>query len=142
MWYTCGVELAVALTTDANNPDVGDLYLDESGDAVLLTSLADEVATRLATRFNFFRGEWFLDQRLGTPYFESILVKGPRDSILRSVLSQVITGCSGVATLDSLDLSVSSDGHLSVVFACTCADGSVFSSADYPPFLVLYARQN
>ena len=56
--------------------------LDNAGDIVtsgnqfLATGSAEEVAQNVRTRLRFYLGEWFLDTRIGTPWFDSDNVKG------------------------------------------------------------------
>jgi hypothetical protein len=129
-------ELGVVLSADVDNPDVGDLALDATGNAVGKTSLAECVQQRLTVRLNFFRGEWFLDLDAGTPYFEYILVKAPQDRLIRMVFAQVIGGCEGVAQLTRLSYSISRDRRMTLSFDAQLADGSTFRSVEYPPFVV------
>lgn len=134
------MELAVTTTVSVTNPDVGDLFLSETGDAVLLTELAQEVAQRLTVRLNFFRGEWFLDTREGTPYYETILVKSPSDRIIRSVFGQVIRGTQGVASLEKFSYRIDSRARtLSLTFQARLNDGSTLRSTDFQPFTVVYS---
>jgi hypothetical protein len=134
------MELACVTTTDLNNPDVGDLRLSDLGDIVLLTALAAEVSQRLTVRLNFFRGEWFLDQREGTPYYETILVKSPSDRIIRAVFGQVIRGTEGVAALEKFSYVINSRTRsLSINFQAKLVDGSTLRSTDFQPFVVVYA---
>jgi len=130
------MELAVTLTETVANPIVGDLYLGDDGNEVVHTDLALEVVQRLNVRFLFFKGEWFLNLDSGTPWFQSLLVKGPSDAVIRSVIGQVITGTEGVATLVSLSYSISRARHLSVTFKAKLNDGSVLDSRDFQPFVV------
>jgi hypothetical protein len=132
------VELKCVIKTDLNNPDLGDLYLGDDGDAVLIpdSELGAQVAQRLTVRFNFFLGEWFLDLNEGTPWFQRIMVKAPSDKVIRAVLTNVILGCEGIATLDQLSYSIGRDRLLSVTFKATLTDGTVFSSTQYAAFTV------
>jgi hypothetical protein len=133
------MELACVITADLQNPDVGDLRLDATGNIVILTELAAEVAQRLTVRFNFFKGEWLLDLREGTPWFQTILVKSPSDRVIRSVFSQVITQCPGVAALEKFAYSIDSRTRaLTVTFHAKLVDGSTLSSTDFAPFTVVY----
>lgn len=129
------MELAVTTTTTPENPDAGDLALDDAGSEVLLTTLADEVAQRLHVRLRFFRGEWFLNLLEGVPYYEEILTLGPTDEVIRGVFSSVISETEGVAALVSLNYSIS-NRVLTLAFEARLEDGTTFSTSDYPPFVV------
>lgn len=105
------LRLVTAATTA--NPNVHDLYLDDSGQLELIgddlldtESYARCIAQRIKCRILLIRGEWYLDQRIGTPWKESILTKGTTATTLRRILRQVIEGTPGVKELRSLTVSM------------------------------------
>ncbi len=59
-----------------------------NGDLVLLTGLA-WARQQLASRFKFFLGEFFLDQREGVPYYRDVFIKNPDLRVIRSVFRKV-----------------------------------------------------
>jgi hypothetical protein len=128
------MELAVTRTATLTNPDVGDLQLDDKGDVVLLTSLAEEVAQRLFVRLQFFAGEWFMDLNEGTPYYQSILRKAS-DSVVRSIFRQVIDGTEGVSEVQQFSYSVA-QRNLTLRFRARLTDGTAFRSEDFGPFTI------
>ncbi len=130
------MELKVAIKVDLNNPDLGDLYLDDNGLEVLEQDLGAEVAQRLTVRFNFFLGEWFLDTTEGTPWFQRVLVKAPSDRVIRTVLTNVIVATEGVASIVSLAYDIGRDRRLSVRFVCQLVDGTTFRSTEFAQFQV------
>lgn len=132
------MELKVVLIVDLNNPDIGDLYLDDAGQEVLIpdSDLGSQVAQRVTVRFNFFLGEWFLDATEGTPWFQRIFVKGPSDRTVRTVLNQVIGETEGVAQVTQLLYQISRERKLSVQFKALLADGTTFDSTKYPQFQI------
>lgn len=85
---------------------MADLALDNSGDLLFtngnLTLFIDDDALvqHLQIRLRFFLAEWFLDTRLGIPYFENVLVKNPNLVIVRGILRQVILTTPGVASIE------------------------------------------
>lgn len=124
---------------DAENPDVGDLRLS-AGDVVWETDLGQEVAQRLLTRLNFWRGEWFLNTSAGTPYVQAILgIKAVPHSVVRAVFSSVVLGTPGVASLDRLEFTIGTDRRLVLDFVARLTNGQVFRSSDFGPFVVNYA---
>lgn len=130
------MELAIALKIDGENPTVGDLQLS-GGDLVWLDDFALETAQRLTVKFNFFRGEWFLDRRQGTPWYQELLVKEPDRNVARGVFRQIILSDPGVAEIISLTLSEpDSDRQAEVVFSARLKNGAVLRSTDHGPFLV------
>ncbi len=130
------LELAVVLEATPGNPDVGDLYLTDSGEEWLVTELGRAVIQRLTVRFNFFLNEWFLDATEGTPWFQRILVKAPSDRIIRTVLNNVIVETEGVASLQALSYSISRERKLTVAFKAILADNSTIDTQTYGRFQV------
>lgn len=105
-----------------------DLALDEYGDLALpprLLTGADAVAQRLGIRLRRWSGEWFLDQREGIPYLQSILRKGVDLPLVEALFRRCILETPGVASLASftseLDRSVR---RLSISFEARLIDGS------------------
>lgn len=130
------MELKTCIKVDLNNPDLGDLYLDNNGMEVLEQDLGAEVAQRITVRFNFFLGEWFLDATEGTPWFQRVLVKAPSDRVIRTVLTQIIVNTEGVANIVSLAYDIDKFRRLSVRFVAQLVDGTTFRSTDYAQFQV------
>ena len=132
-------ELGVSIVsdgTDPNNPDAGDLLLDALGREVLVTDLAQEVAQRLTTRFQFEKGEWPLDLTEGTPFYSTILTKNPGDRVIRAVFDQVILGTEGVSQMVSFDYTITPQRVMSVSFRCRLTNGVTFVSSDFGTFVV------
>jgi len=89
---------------------MADLALNEEGDLLLTdNSLAvvegdDAIVQHLAIRLQFFLGEWFLDTRLGVPYFNQVLIKNPNLVVVRGLFRQVILTTPGVDTIEEFEL--------------------------------------
>ena len=127
--------IRLAMAIDANNPVIGDIYIGPDGKTRLTASLSEEVQQNLWLRFQFFLGEWFLDQRAGVPWFQQILGIKNSDANVSQILQRVITTCPGVATLTSFALN-RSGRTAAPTFACTLNNGQVLTSADFPPFVL------
>lgn len=90
---------------------MADFKLDEFGDLDLssgdieIVRGADAIAQHLKIRLRSVRGNWFLDQRVGLPYFKQILVKSPNLIAVRSIFRAAITSTPGVIELQRFDLS-------------------------------------
>jgi len=84
------------LQLDTTNAD-----LEIINGELLLTSGIDSIRQHLQIRFQFFRGEWSLDLRLGVPWFEEVLRKAPDLQVVRSLLRDVILTTPGVISLSS-----------------------------------------
>lgn len=96
-----------------------------SGDLQFVTG-ADAVAQHLKIRLRFFSGEWFLDTRIGIPYFASFFVKQPNLSAIESIYRRAITTTPGVDKLERYDQTFDRDTReLSVSFSARLAGDDV-----------------
>ena len=104
---------------DAN----GDMFLDDSGSIVLVTG-DEAIAQQLSIRFKFALGEWFLDTRIGVPYFQEILVKNPNLTRVRGIYRQLITSTPGIDAIESFSLTLDTPTRkLSLSFLARKTDG-------------------
>jgi hypothetical protein len=111
---------------------VGDL--DLTGHRLNLISGSDAIRQQVIIRCKFFYEEWFLDERLGIPYFRDILIKNPNLDLVRSLYRQTILGTPGVATLPTLDLDLdTATRELTVTFVATTDTGETL---EFQPFIV------
>ena len=109
------------LRLDTNTGD-----LDMSLGTPQLVTGREAIAQKIRIRLRFFRGEWFLDTRLGVPYFESILKKNPNKNVVASLFQQVVLKTPGVTALKSFALSINKQTRvLSVTFEAATTDGDV-----------------
>lgn len=67
---------------------------------------ADAVLQRVWIRLRMFLGEWFLDQRIGVPWRERILIKGADIRDVRQILTRVVEGTPGVARVETFDCTL------------------------------------
>ncbi len=125
------------------------LAITQSGDLALtynargqgnLALVSDPVVAgliKLRNRFVFFLGEWFLDTRIGTPWFQYVLVKNPDLAVVRRMIRAVIESCPVIASCDSVDLSYNPSARtLSFTFAATANDGRTVTGGSGVPFIV------
>jgi len=98
-------------TVTAANPHLHDLELDASGqipwiggDIEDTADYAAMVAQRFKCRALQLRGEWYLDQRTGTPWEQRIWRKGANAETLRQVLRAVAEGTPGIRQLVSMEI--------------------------------------
>lgn len=120
---------------------MSDIQLDNNGDLDLSTGSpqlvtgANAVAQNLRIRLRFFLGEWFLDQRLGVPYFEQILGRKLKQPLVQEIFKQVIVTTPGVEEL--LAFALTFDGRtrqLSLTFRVRALSGDVIDFSE--PFVV------
>lgn len=87
-----------------------DLKLDSTGDLDITNNKfsfvdgIDYIAQSWKIRCLTILGEWFLDQRVGIPYFEHIFVKGPNEGLIREIFRQATYSVSGIKEITSLEL--------------------------------------
>lgn len=86
----------IAFSELAMDPVTGDLAIP-----VHVVTGADAVIQKYRQRVRFFRGEWFLDQRLGVTYLQTIFIKAPNQIFVDAVFRAVLEGTPGVATVDA-----------------------------------------
>ena len=99
-------------TVTGANPTLHDLFLDDSGQLVWtggdITDEADYarmVAQRVKCRWLQLRGEWYMDQRTGTPWYQRLLRKGANANTLRLVLTNVALNTPGIRQVDSIEVA-------------------------------------
>lgn len=83
----------------------GDLRLDENGNFVFLHGGPEEMLQRIVARLRMFKGEWFLDTRLGIPYFQNVLVRSPNLPAISAMFRRVILTTPGVLEIVSFQLT-------------------------------------
>ena len=79
--------------------------LDLTGNQLSLTpDRTSSVAQHLKIRLRFFQREWFLDTRLGIPYFERILVKRPNMSAVARIFREAVRETAGIKAISTFNI--------------------------------------
>lgn len=108
----------------ALDPVTHDLYLDPDGRIAIAQTPLDQ---RIDCRLRTFRGEFWLDQSIGIPYFQEILKKNPDLQAVRAAFASEIQKVAGVKTLNSLSLEINREQRkLTVTFNVTGTDSLVY----------------
>ena len=94
-----------------------------SGDAIVITETYS-IRQNLDIRMQFFQGEWFLDRRLGVPWFQTILVKGTGLPLVNSILKRTILETPGVLELVSYNSTYNGANRSLSVTAQARVEGS------------------
>ena len=82
----------------------GDLDIT-NGRLSLVTGL-QEKAQKINNRLGLFRGEWFIDQRIGTLWWERILgIKNPDLFLVKRVLRNAILSVPGILDIEEEEIS-------------------------------------
>jgi hypothetical protein len=109
----------------------GEGDLDMTGGGAALVSGNDETIQNVKIRLRFFRGEWFLDNRLGVPFFADVLVKRPDLQLVEFDLLSAITATPGIAQVTAFSLDWSRAARsLRVDFAALTDSGQAFVLAE------------
>lgn len=108
-----------------------------NGQLTVVTDLSECIARKLQNRFQLFRGEWFLDTRIGVPYYEAVLVANPDLGVIRQIFTQVITSVEGVADVQDIELDFDrSTRELSFSFRALADTGATITGGSEQDFIV------
>ena len=91
--------------TDFGLDEDGDEYADSTG--LAMTGDLQGIRQQVMLRLGFFRGEWFLDEERGVPWYEEILIKNPNLIRIREIFRDAILSVSGIREVTYLDLRFS-----------------------------------
>jgi hypothetical protein len=105
----------------------------------LVTDPALAGAIKLRNRFRLFAGEWFLDTRVGVPYFTSVFgVKNPDLRLLRQLFTRVILQTPPFVAVSELDVTFDASTRTAALtfIAQTDTGALVKFSGDGEPFII------
>lgn len=115
------------------------LAFNATGDLDFPIRLADgteAVLQKIRARLRFFLGEWFLDRRLGVPYYTKILVKNPNLALVSSIFRRVIRGTPGVHSVKYVRVRLDNKARIAYVsFEARTSEGAQMRISD-EPFIV------
>lgn len=87
------------------------------------------IAQRVLIRLRTFKGEWFLDENIGVPYFQQILggkgIEAAAAAIFRSIIEQT----DGITKLESISVK-RTDRLLSISFRASTDAGALALTFD------------
>jgi hypothetical protein len=110
------------------DPITGDL--DMSQGLRFTEDLQTYVVQRLDENFSFFLGEWFLNLRLGIPYFEKVIGQKPDLALLQTLLSRAALQTVGVASVPSFRAAFDRDSRKAIPsFSIVLTDGTEITDA-------------
>jgi len=97
----------------------------EDGD-LIMTDGIEAIQQHLAQRLRTFLAEWFLDRRVGVPYYEQILIKNPNPSALDTIFKSVILNTPGIQELLEFDIQIDDQTReLTLEFRANTIDGEI-----------------
>lgn len=100
--------------------------LDVTGNELTLTEEAEAIRQHLQVKFQLFLGEWFLDEDVGVPWFQEILIKQPSFIVVQEILKNVILDTPGVIAITRFQFDFdSSTREASLSFECLTEEGLI-----------------
>lgn len=97
----------------------------ENGDLVLCKSLAEAARQDISIRLRTLAGEWFLDPRVGIPYFTKVFGQRPNKLSLLEIFSQAVLESPHVNNLTNSDVEFDAvTNAVTFSFEATLTDGS------------------
>jgi hypothetical protein len=113
-------------------PIAGDLSLTAGGRDIAFTDGRQKILQNLKTRFGIFRRSWRYDLNKGIPYFDDILVAGPRLEVVRRHFYTTIKETPGVTSVFRVDIRIDREtGTLYVDFACSAEGETITATFDF-----------
>jgi len=118
----------------------GDLAI-VGGDLLVLGKTAETrvqyIRQKIAARFKFFLGEWFLDQREGVPYYREVFVKNPNIPLIRSLFLRVLRQTPGVLSVPTFSVNFDpSARELTFDFQAVVDGGELVVAANDNDFII------
>lgn len=108
--------------------------LDLTSHQISLASGIDAIEQQLRIRLRMFTEEWFLDARVGIPYYRNILVKNPNLDLVRSIFRQAILTTPRVSSVSTIDATVNPSTR-----TLTLSFGAVLDTGEelvFSPFII------
>lgn len=104
------------------DPATGDL--DLSTGTIEVVDGVEATGQKITIRLQFFRGEWFLDERIGIRYFQEVLGQKLRKNLVERIFRETVLTTPGVLSIENFELSFDGPTRaLSISFlAMTVAD--------------------
>lgn len=98
--------------------------IDTENNTLSLVESSEATAQRLRIKLKTFLGEWFLDTRIGMPYFQEFFVKKPNKLVMDSRIREAVEEDEGIESLNSINYDFDATTRaLSFSFTATLVSG-------------------
>jgi hypothetical protein len=97
---------------------------------------AEEKAQKIKNRLQLFRGEWFLDTRIGVPHFEHVFVKAPDLEVIKRIFRRAIMSVEGIEDVLDVEVRLNADRTFSYAFRAVDDEGTFITGGAGSPFIV------
>lgn len=129
------VTLALTVASDPDNLQPGDLHLLNG--QLHFWDGANARFQKTKELLQFFKGEWFLNEEEGLPYFQQVLVKNVESRVVLSIFRRALLLVPQAVAVPVLYLKHDKVNRVAQVnFRLEFDDGTTLSSDDYLPFIV------
>lgn len=129
------VTLALTVASDPDNLQPGDLHLLNG--QLHFWDGANARFQKTKELLQFFKGEWFLNEEEGLPYFQQVLVKNIESRVVLSIFRRALLLVPQAVAVPVLYLKHDKVNRVAQVnFRLEFDDGTTLSSDDYLPFIV------
>ena len=116
--------------------NTGDLDIS-SGNLRVEQSISQCTAWKLSNLFGMFKGEWFLDQRQGVPYFQYVMISNPKLSLIGNIFRKVCLSAPGVASVSSIQLDFTPRARtLVATIQAQTNEGATLTGGVGKPFII------
>lgn len=106
------------------------LDLDLSQDRAAIVDGPDAIAQKIGIRLRFFLGEWFLDERVGIPYYQQVLRKNPNLVIVEGLFRRTIASTPGVEEITAFSFTVDAASRTATLeFSARVSSGEIISQS-------------
>ena len=95
-----------------------------NGETPVTASIDDGLKQRLKIKLLTFRGEWFLNTRYGTPYYQQIFGKGRSKAVVDSVFRDLIREDQDVVRITRFESTLSTGRDYSLSFSVISRTGN------------------
>ena len=107
--------------------------IEINGNDLVLTTDVEAIQQHLSQRLKTFLNEWFIDKRIGIPYFEHILKKNFDPVIVDTLFKREIVTTPGVLELLSFDADLDKSLRtLQITFRARTSEGVINFSEELP----------
>ena len=114
----------------------GDLDIS-TGNLQIVKDIPTQTAAKLSNLFGLFKGEWFLDRRVGVPYFQYVMVSNPNLAVIAHIFREVCLSAPGVASVTDVQLDFTPRSRsLAVTLAVQTDEGVKLVGGVGAPFVV------
>lgn len=102
--------------------------IDVSKRTLVITNEIVALKEHIQQKYSMFLGEYFLDRRLGIPYYENILIKQYNEINVETILKRVLFNIDDIYSINSFVLDFDDpERNLDVEFSCTTKFGDLTS---------------